>query len=102
MMEPASDSSIAGMPNLHPNATPLTLTASVVSQIDSSVAWTLAVVGQHDARVVVEDVEAAEPIDRRLPPSPGILFVRDVRVDEEASLADRDLRWSLPLRRSRR
>ena len=40
MIDPPPLSSIAGMPYLHPNATPFTLIARVVSQIDSSVEWT--------------------------------------------------------------
>ena len=40
MMDPPPVSSIAGIPYLQPNATPFTLTASVVSQIDSSVVST--------------------------------------------------------------
>ena len=41
MIEPPPASSIAGIPYLQPNATPLTLIARVVSQIASSVEWTL-------------------------------------------------------------
>ena len=37
MIEPPPDSIIAGIPYLQPCATPFTLIASVVSQIDSSV-----------------------------------------------------------------
>src|SRR5262245_33302325 len=40
MIEPPPLASIAGIPYLQPNATPLTLTASVVSQIVSEVAST--------------------------------------------------------------
>ena len=39
MIEPPPESIIAGMPYLQPWATPFTLTARVVSQTDSSVAW---------------------------------------------------------------
>ena len=53
------------MPYLQPNATPLTLIASTRSQIRSSVEMHRPVVGRHDPRVVVEDVEPAEPVEGR-------------------------------------
>ena len=39
-IDPPPDAIIAGTPNLHPNATPFTLIASVVSQIETSVSVT--------------------------------------------------------------
>ena len=41
MIEPPPVASIAGIPYLQPNATPFTLTPSVMSQMRSSVASTL-------------------------------------------------------------
>src|SRR5207237_7667022 len=40
MIEPPPDSSIAGIPNLHPNATPFTLTSRTMSQTRFSVECT--------------------------------------------------------------
>jgi hypothetical protein len=40
MIEPPPEAIIAGTPYLHPNATPLTLMPSVVSQIETSVSVT--------------------------------------------------------------
>ena len=40
MIDPPPEAIIAGTPYLHPNATPLTLMSSVVSQIDASVSVT--------------------------------------------------------------
>ena len=80
MIEPPPASSIAGIPYLQPNATPLTLIASVVSQIEASVVVDRPVVGEHHAGVVVEDVQAAETFDGGRDHRARVVLVRDVGV----------------------